>query len=164
MRAGFKARRAGGRIEGTAIVVAYGWVWRAVMLIAMLGLAGLQFAARRGGAPSWVMWFFLCAFLMSAFGVVEMFLTTYRIEPEQLARRSAWQRQMTIPWQAIAKVRWREASKTIRVDAADGKRVSVSLMMSGVGSLARKLVETVPASAFDSETYANLQVLCREAG
>lgn len=145
----FAARPAArGERDGGTVVLAYPRAWRiaATAQLAFPVLLGLVAWLRRDTLlpATAAAELALAAFLFLVLWAlrIEIVGVRHALTRDAIVRGSPWARRpVSIGWNEIARVRWSDAGQWLVVEAADGRRVRVSPLLSGVGDLAERLTK-----------------------
>lgn len=134
--------------------------------ILVLGLIGVVFfggitvisntIGRNRTTTIWTTLTFLVFALASSTMVLEYFFGRHRVSELGMEHRSMFGRRRPFAWSDVREVRYNTLMKWFAIGLHSGSTVRVSAMVAGLPELARLLLEHVPRSAFDDQTFETL--------
>lgn len=70
--------------------------------------------------------------------------TAIEYDRSAISARSVWRGDVVLQWTEVTRVSFRSGAGAFRLEAADGRRIDIGMMLEGVGALVAELPELVP--------------------
>jgi hypothetical protein len=105
--------------------------------------------------------FFLGVALLSAFLLVDYFVTRFEILPQGLRFRSPMRGSGIALWHTVTQVSWSHIGKWFVIRLSSSRPVRVSAMLRGLPALAATLLQRLPRDTFDEKAHTLLEAATR---